>query len=76
LQKGWTAAPQIAGGQKADVSQSTPGSDGVLIAVFGFIMSTAQYTGTGSRRERLWNWGFWMSIVAFEVLGVFLAHQS
>jgi hypothetical protein len=28
------------------------------------------------RRERLWNWTFWMSIVASEALGVFLTHQS
>lgn len=53
-----------------------PELDGVFIAVIGFIMNTAQQTDTGSRRERLWNWGFWMSIAAFEVLGVFLAHQS
>jgi len=28
------------------------------------------------RRERLWNWTFWMSIVASEALGVLLTHQS
>ena len=30
----------------------------------------------GRRRERLWNWTFWLSIVASEALGVFLTHQS
>lgn len=44
--------------------------------LFSFIMNTAEYVDTHPRRERLWNWGFWMAILAFEVLGVFLAHQS
>lgn len=39
-------------------------------------MQTAYSDLATARRERLWNWGFWASIVAFEVFGLLLTHQS
>jgi hypothetical protein len=39
-------------------------------------MTIADHTAQGYRRERLWTWSFWMVILAFEALGLFLAHQA
>ena len=31
--------------------------------------------GFAERQARLWNWGFWVTILAFEAVGVLLARQ-
>jgi hypothetical protein len=39
-------------------------------------MNRAGQAAKGHRWDKLWNRSFWVSILAFEVLGVFLAHHS
>jgi hypothetical protein len=39
-------------------------------------MNSAGQAANDHRRDGLWNWSFWVSILAFETLGVFLAHHS
>jgi len=39
-------------------------------------MEKSHKDATVVRRERLWNWGFWASLVVFEALGVALSHMA
>ena len=48
----------------------------VRALLFVVIMNRRAYIETHARRDRLWNWGFWTSILVCEALGVFLAHQA